>query len=219
MKSIEELNETVREHKLRNQLSVTERAVLDILSQYSCKTIGESFLAKSTIADLVGKSRRTIIRVCNRLELLGIIQQHKRMRQTGDHRQTSNLIVILPVKSCVTPECHSEEAPSINSKTKNITKERTAAKPAWIPAAFFGLLESHIDSVKEIEDYWRSVHATTYRMDLPQHDKEQLAIHAFMAMKAKRRQLRKPIAFFTGVVKRMAQQRYVTGLFDAVWTV
>ena len=95
-KSIEELNETVRLHKRNNQLNATDRAVLDVLARYSCKEIGKSWLAKSTIADLVGKSRRTIIRVCNKLERLGIIRQYTRMRATGDRRQTSNLIVILP---------------------------------------------------------------------------------------------------------------------------
>lgn len=120
MKTVEELNAAVREHKKRHNLSATERAVLDLLSQYSCVTIGESFLAKSTIAELVGKSRRTIIRVCIRLEALGIIVQHKRMRQTGDKRQTSNLIVILPTEPAHgTPECHSEEASQLNSKSNN----------------------------------------------------------------------------------------------------
>lgn len=118
--SIDELNAAVREHKQRHDLSATERAVLDLLSQYSCVNIGESFLAKSTIAERVGKSRRTIIRVCNRLEALGIIVQYKRMRKTGDKRQTSNLIVILPIEPAyVTPECHSQEPPQLNSKSIN----------------------------------------------------------------------------------------------------
>lgn len=114
-KSIEELNETVRLHKRNNQLNETDRAVLDVLARYSCKELGKSWLAKSTIAKIVGKSRRTIIRVCNKLERLGIIRQYERKRETGDRRQTSNLIVILPaVEQHVTPECHTQETPSRN---------------------------------------------------------------------------------------------------------
>ena len=136
-KSIEELNETVRIHKRNPELNATDRAVLDVLARYSCKELGKSWLAKSTIAEIVGKSRRTIIRVCNKLERLGIIRQYTRMRKTGDRRQTSNLIVILPAvepsqkkhdapkchrkettrksqKKHVTPECHSKETPARN---------------------------------------------------------------------------------------------------------
>lgn len=215
--SIEELNAAVREHKQRHELSATERAVLDLLSQYSCVNIGESFLAKSTIAERVGKSRRTIIRVCNRLEALGIIAQYKRMRKTGDKRQTSNLIVILPIEQAdVTPECHSEEAPQLNYKNINNINKRTV-KPAWIPQSFYELLEYHFSSVKEIEEYWRSVHVVTYSFNLSKEVKEEIGIKAFLAMKAKRIKLRKPIAFFTGVVKRMAKQRYMSDLFCNVF--
>ncbi|CAM5432428.1 hypothetical protein SAFG77S_08029 [Streptomyces afghaniensis] len=215
--SIEELNAAVRDHKQRHDLSATERAVLDLLSQYSCVNIGESFLAKSTIAELVGKSRRTIIRVCNRLEALGIIVQYKRMRKTGDKRRTSNLIVILPIEQVdVTPECHSEETRQLNSKNINNINKRTV-KPAWIPQSFFELLEYHFSSVKEIEEYWRSVHVVTYSLNLSKEVKEEIGIKAFLAMKAKRIKLRKPIAFFTGVVKRMAKQRYMSDLFCNVF--
>jgi len=219
MKTIEELNAAVREHKNRNELSATEKAVLDILSQYSCVTIGQSFLAKSTIAELVGKSRRTVIRVCNRLESLGIIQQHKRMRKTGDKRQTSNLVVILPIESVgVTPECHSEEAPQLSSKSNNFTKERTV-KPAWIPQSFFDLVSAHYSDVKTIEEYWRAAYATTYAYKFDVETKAELAIYAFYAMKTKRKKLRKPLAFFVGVLKRQAKKCYVTGLFNEAFSI
>ncbi|MGG4467241.1 helix-turn-helix domain-containing protein [Paenibacillus alvei] len=212
--SIEELNAAVRTHRDRHMLSATERAVLDILSQYSCKTIGESFLAKSTIAELIGKSRRTIIRVCNRLESLGIIRQAKRMRKTGDRRQTSNLVVILPVETAyVTPACHSEEAPQLNSKSINNTKERTV-KPAWIPQSFFDLVSAHYSDVKTIEEYWRAAYATTYAYNFTAATKAEIAIDAFYAMKGKRKKLHKPIAFFVGVIKRQAKKRYVTKMFN-----
>ncbi|WP_338452329.1 helix-turn-helix domain-containing protein [Niallia oryzisoli] len=127
MKTVVELNEVVQAHKSHHQLNATELAVLDVLAQYSVKEIGRSWLSKSTIAELVGKSRRTIIRVCNRLESLGIISQRVRMRLTGDRAQTSNLIIIQPAVTSdsdqrskhVTPECHTEETPSLNSNNNN----------------------------------------------------------------------------------------------------
>lgn len=122
MKTIAELNAVIRAHKKAHQLTKTESEVLDILSQYSVKEVGRSWLSKSTIAEIVGKSRRTIIRVCNRLESLGIISQRVRKRQTGDRRQTSNLIVINDSEQSSengTPECHTQETPikSLNNNT------------------------------------------------------------------------------------------------------
>jgi len=146
--SIEQLNKSIRAHKRNNQLNETELAVLDVLARYSCKDIGKSFLAKSTIAELVGKSRRTVIRVCNRLEQLGIIRQYKRMRETGDKRQTSNLIVILPAIIDVTPECHTEETPQRNSNsihTSNEVYEANVLKRS-IPASIYDVMSPYFNA-------------------------------------------------------------------------
>lgn len=140
MKSVAELNAAIRVHKKAHKLTKTESEVLEVLSQYSVKEVGRSWLSKSTIAELVGKSRRTIIRVCNRLESLGIISQRARKRQTGDRRQTSNLIVIQKAEIApssneepakveqtvnVTPECHTKETPIKSLKNNNTYLDTT----------------------------------------------------------------------------------------------
>lgn len=160
MKSIEELNEAVRTHKRNNQLNKTEIAVLDLLAQYSCKEVGRSYMSKSTIAEKVGKSRRTIIRVCNRLETLGIIRQSKRMRLTGDRRQTSNLIEIMPVEMTTsshleavdTPECHTEETPSRISNN-NTYKETASALKRSIPSPIFDALAPYFSADELYKTY------------------------------------------------------------------
>jgi hypothetical protein len=98
--SIEQLNETVREYKcqFKETLTNTELALLDILHRYSAKYKGVSFMCKNKIAELIGKSRRTVIRLCQRLEALGIIRQVP-MKRASDMNQTSNAIIIQPVKS------------------------------------------------------------------------------------------------------------------------
>jgi DNA-binding Lrp family transcriptional regulator len=146
--SIEQLNESVRAHKRNHQLNKTELAVLDVLVRYSCKDLGKSFLAKSTIAELVGKSRRTVIRVCNRLEQLGIIRQYKRMRETGDKRQTSNLIVIIPAKSDVTPECHTKETPqrNLNNNTYKETVENADTLRHSIPTPIYNAFAPYFNA-------------------------------------------------------------------------
>ncbi|MBH9965576.1 helix-turn-helix domain-containing protein [[Bacillus] enclensis] len=94
--SVDQLNESARSHA--RQLTGTEAAVFDVLSRHSCKYPGVSFLTKTNIGKLIGKCRRTIIRVCQRLEELGMIRQYE-LRRQSDGQQTSNAIVILPVKS------------------------------------------------------------------------------------------------------------------------
>lgn len=150
MQTIDQLNETIRAHKRNHKLNDTERAVLDVLAQYSCKDVGKSWLAKSTIAQLVGKSRRTVIRVCNRLESLGIIRQYERKRESGDRRQTSNLIVIVPAKlDDVTPACHTEETPPRNSKNNTFIDTATVPSTALkesLPSAIYDAMSPYFNA-------------------------------------------------------------------------
>lgn len=155
-KTIDQLNESVRIHKRNPELNETDRAVLDLLAQYSCKEVGKSWLAKGKIAELVGKSRRTIIRVCKKLESLGIIRQYERRRETGDRRQTSNLIVIQPAETPVTPECHTKETPPRNSK--NTTYKETAFVPATalqnsLPSAIYDAMSPYFNA-EELYRYY-----------------------------------------------------------------
>lgn len=153
--SIEELNAAVAAHKRNHKLNKTEIAVLDVLARYSCKNIGKSWLAKSTIAQLIGKSRRTVIRACNRLEALGIIRQYERRRETGDRRQTSNLIVIQPAAD--TPAMSRQEAGSRNYKNKINTYATEApthgALKRSIPAELFNALKPYFND----DDMYKTV--------------------------------------------------------------
>lgn len=119
--SVHELNETVRHYKqvLADKLNKTQLAVLELLHNYSANegkkngvhSVGVSWLRKNKIAETLGKSRRTIIRVCKHLEALGIIRQYE-MKRESDMYQTSNAIVIQPL-----PEENEFE------KTQNVTQE------------------------------------------------------------------------------------------------
>lgn len=101
---LKQLNETVRQYKelLGDQLNKTHIAVLDSLRNYSAnakkKTLGVSWRTKNNIAKDLGKTRRTIIRVCKYLESLGIIRQYD-MKRPGSQYQTCNAIVIQPLTS------------------------------------------------------------------------------------------------------------------------
>ena len=134
--SVEDLNANtinLRE-QYSNQLTPSTKEVLDVLHRYSCKYPGVCFLSKNKIAEMVGVTRRTVIRSCNQLESLGIINQHELKRHNGDKRQSSNAIVFIAVeKEDVTPECHTVEALSnthLNSSTTYVTDApvKTATK-------------------------------------------------------------------------------------------
>lgn len=121
--TIDELNESIKEHKQAHDLTETDRNILDAISRYACKYKGVCYLSKQRIAEDAGyKSRRTAIRACKRLEALGIITTHETRRQGGDRRRSADIIVINAVEvttsldmatdesSEVTAESHSQEA-------------------------------------------------------------------------------------------------------------
>ncbi len=121
---IDELNKnTIAVRELyADQMTPSTKAVLDVLHRYSCKYPGVCYLSKSKIASMVGVTRRTVVRACNALESLGIIEQHELKRHNGDKRQSSNAIVfIVQEKEDVTPECHTLEALANTQKPLNNT--------------------------------------------------------------------------------------------------
>ncbi|MGX5389165.1 cytosolic protein [Bacillus thuringiensis] len=133
--TIEELNDTVRAYKKQYKLNKNQMAVLDHLHHYSAKYLGVSFKTKNNIADALHISRRTVIRVCQYLESLGIIKQLE-MKRKSDRRQTSNVIMIQPIHTdgqLVTPEpakndeiCHTPKTTTktLKQKIKNINKRK-----------------------------------------------------------------------------------------------
>lgn len=161
--SVDQLNKAVRAHRKQHaaDLTPTMRAVLDVLAQYSCKYPGVSYLRKNKIAELVGKSRRTIIRVCNRLEELGIIRQYEIRRETGDKRQTSNAIVILPAKKASshkddTPATSRQKTPPKDSKDINNTIATAATAGALkrsLPAQLYAALSPYFND----DDMYKAV--------------------------------------------------------------
>lgn len=127
--SVEDLNANTIAIRAQfsDQLTPSTIAVLDVLHRYACKYPGVCYLSKSKIAEMVGVTRRTVVRACNLLESLGIIAQHELFRYKGDKRQSSNAIVFVAVqKEDVTPECHTKDAlaNTHNSKSSNTLDTR-----------------------------------------------------------------------------------------------
>ena len=132
-KDVEELNNNTIEirEQYADELTPSTKQVLDVLHRYSCKYPGVCYLSKNSIAEMVGVSRRTVIRACNQLESLGIIKQYELKRRNGDRRQSSNAIVFVAVKSVENDEqkqqchtmCHTVHTLSKTQKPLNNTND------------------------------------------------------------------------------------------------
>lgn len=90
------MNESVKKHKQHNKEQLTKSAyeVLDLISQFSCKYAGVSYLCQKKIAEKLEISYKTVQRAFTLLINLGIVQKFASKRVKGDKRQSSNIIII-----------------------------------------------------------------------------------------------------------------------------
>lgn len=182
--TLKELNDTVRAYKKQfaDQLNKNQLAVLNHLHSHSSKYFGVSFKSKKKVAEALDISRRTVIRVCQHLESLGIIKQFE-MKRPSDMRQTSNIIVIQPIiveEPLVTEDptktveiCHTKKTTTktLKQKIKDIYKRNSIQynsmpeeniKQAnfvahWVPERFVSLASAYYSKAKNIQEFWRVV--------------------------------------------------------------
>lgn len=91
--------------RLRDELNKTDMNVLFLISQHSVKYPGVSFMAKSTMADKLECSPRTVQRSISKLAELGAIEVFSARRRGGDKRQTANVLRLVrrPAEPADTP--------------------------------------------------------------------------------------------------------------------
>ena len=126
--TIEQLNANTRAIRAQYSeiLTPLTKKVLDVIHRYASKYYGVCFLAKTKIAEMIGASRRTVIRACQQLEALGCIVQYETKRINGDKRQSSNAIVFLTQISAREAFVDDIEKPSDNMKNDDDTPNGTA---------------------------------------------------------------------------------------------
>ncbi|PMB07704.1 hypothetical protein CEN49_12035, partial [Fischerella thermalis CCMEE 5273] len=81
MKSAKDVRNAIEAHLSKHILTETQLRVLRVLEYRSCTVPGVAMVKYSTIADVVGVVRRTVIRAINRLVKLGIVEKHERIRE------------------------------------------------------------------------------------------------------------------------------------------
>jgi DNA-binding Lrp family transcriptional regulator len=232
--SVESLNEAVQLHLNTKELSKTDTEVLRLLARYSCVYPGVSFLCKGKIGELIGKSRRTVIRVCLKLEKLGLIRQYE-MKRTSDMKQTSNAIVIQPIlqvksveiidesptnKDTVTQEKPENDTPksciSFKQKDKKINHTYQDAHSSPYQQ-FKGMIHHFVSNCPIVDKLYGVFVAQTYYIK-EFYTEEQLLHIGLSAIKTsfqatKRKRIRNLAGYFNGVLSKMLDQLYYDSVF------
>lgn len=135
--TIEQLNAntTAIREQWSEFMTSTEKAVLDVIHRYASKFYGVCYLSKSSIAEMVGISRRQVIRICNRFEERAMIVQYGTDRKAGGG-QTSNTIVFLT---------------QINARAAFVDSEITSVGTADVTPDVTGL-DALEEAPKELKD-------------------------------------------------------------------
>ena len=128
--TVQEMNKAVKQHKklVNSKKHKNIYKLLDVISQYSCKYVGVSWLCQRTLANILGVDYKTVQRGFDKLEELGIVTIHECYRDGGDRRQTSNIYVINPIKdTSVQAKVSSQKTPQTSTK---ITNTDVTAEPS-----------------------------------------------------------------------------------------
>lgn len=154
--STQELNHHVKQHTNRNRydMNETDRNILQFISQYSIKYSGACHLKAFTIAEGIGKSRRTVERSVKKLIRLNVIDRINTTRAKSGGKG-ANIYRILPydvaseVSHCTDSEKVTESkeyAPIPRNETaillskKNYILETAKATKNAIPAPIYETL-------------------------------------------------------------------------------
>lgn len=224
-KDVDQLNEVVRRYKdmindmnLRQDVKRNLLKVIEHIKRYSCRFFGVSWQGKRKIAKDLNMSDRTIIRLCQRLETFGFIKQHE-MKRSSDMQQTTNAIVIQPLKT----ESVRQESAKVSDQENNISLKQNnkllhntyAAQPVTLYQRF----KSFITNINNNDQSLASKMYGVYRANTValtkygaynQQDIENIAMTALhtSVMCTKTKNIRNLPGFFNGVLNKMID-RYV----------
>ncbi|WP_335871935.1 helix-turn-helix domain-containing protein [Bacillus sp. 2205SS5-2] len=231
--TIEELNQTVRSYKkqLADQLTKSTLKVLDHLHRYSAKYLGVSFCSKNNIAQTLNISRKTVIRACQKLEVLGVIKQLETKRRT-DMRQTTNAIIIQPIEQIVPQEevenegkCPTKKTTKflkqIPLKTRTDTSERVNPSQDtnvsdWVNKDFSTICGSFYNA-KDVEEFWRIVYISNKMYQMQMQDLICVSVDAFkqLVVKIKRGKVENKFGYFTGILRQKMRRTFMRNAFNS----
>lgn len=186
--SVQEMNESIYAFKQEHsyELNKSDLALLDLLSQYSCKYRGVSWLKNETIINAMNKSESTVERAKRKLKKLGILKVIRTQKRSGG--SGANLYIIQPFKATDSNsegvndkmndnpndiekqrEINAKEDKSINkalsqANYKYIRKQRVPLdeldytfSPSHIPMPFIKTIKPFFSRAKDIYFFWGKV--------------------------------------------------------------
>ncbi|KGP74661.1 helix-turn-helix domain-containing protein [Pontibacillus yanchengensis] len=227
----EEMNQAIKSHIGEHgyQLSDTVIEMIHLLSRYACKYPGVAFLKNDTIANLIGKSRRTVIRVLNKLVEYSIITRLENMRlQRGGNG--ANLYIINPTvtqkvtrsKEAENAEVSTDLAPdeqdeplSFKSINKKEFKESLQVEDSHLKNSYREFKKLVYCFIPEKTFFYRLYRSyksqikslETIYAEETLHD---IGIHALKAMFSamKMKEIHNPVGYFSRIVKQKLDDLY-----------
>lgn len=156
--NVEDVNASARYHRQQHSkdLTKTEKELFFLITGYMVKHFGVAYMTKTTMAAKLDCSTKTIQRGLKKLSDLGIIEIFAARRNTGDKRQTANVIRLVrrPEKQNV-PQTPVQNVPAkdqdLNHKTLNTnTFEQTDSQRPTVASVTKKELASAYDIPEQI---------------------------------------------------------------------
>ncbi|MED0701069.1 helix-turn-helix domain-containing protein [Aeribacillus composti] len=221
----DELNAAIKEHLSRHKydLNDTDRDILLLISRHAVKYPGVAHLKTETIAQAVGKSKRTVQRVIRKLERLGIIERLTFFRKIKGGYGANVYRVISPVsrRANVVEPCEptDEQAENQNETNNLLNSNKNYENNTYIKTfydQFRELINHTLGNVEKslihrLYGVYKAHSTPLLRMNaFNREDVEMIGWQALKTaiMATKRKKIRNLAGYFNGVLDRMYERLY-----------
>lgn len=236
----DELNAAIKEHlsRYKYDLNDTDRDILLLISRYAVKYPGVTHLKTETIAQAVGKSKRTVQRVIRKLERLGIIERVPFFRHVSGGFGANVYRVMSPVspREQAAEPCQSTDKPEkiANEPITSFKQQNTnlvntyanAPQPTTHYGKFRQLIAATLGNVDKRLIYrlygvYKGQSTPLLRLNAYKKDEvESVGLQALKTaiMSTKRKNIRNLCGYYNGVLDRMFDRLYdesIYSVFDA----
>jgi len=223
--NVDQLNNAIKAHLVEHkfELNETDRQTLTFIARHAVKYPGVAHLKTETIAQAVGKSKRTVQRVIRKLERLGIIERLTFFRKIKGGYGANVYRVISPVsrRANVVEPCEpTDEQAENQNETNNLLNSNNNYKNNTYVKTFYDqfreLINHTLGNVEKSLIYrlygvYKAHSTPLLRMNaFNREDVEMIGWQALKTaiMATKRKKIRNLAGYFNGVLDRMYERLY-----------
>ena len=218
----DELNAAIKEHLSwhKYDLNDTDRDILLLISRYAVKYPGVADLKTETIAQAVGKSKRTVQRVIRKLERLGIIERLTFFRKIKGGYGANVYRVISPVsrRANVVEPCEpTDEQAENQNETNNLqsyknklhkeTEESANSLRRSIPAPIYNAFAPYFnadDLYNVVGVLYRAKASVDRSITVEDYSREFIDAFKTVVFKYKRRRVRSLFGYLFATWRQVA---------------